>query len=168
LSSLFFRAYAVLRAAPVSVASPAPSNLQQTVIAEEDPVLPNLVHAAEDNPATDMPSENPPVSSPVHHPVEEEVQVLGSQFVKPPDSSSVLAKVISDVKPVEKNKVSASDSGSLDNLDILALLQEFTQTRHREDNIIDILKKKYEVKLFICSYPVAVKYRFISLLKSGT
>ena len=90
----------------MSVASPAPSNLQQTVIEEEDPVLPNPVHVAEDNPATDVPSENP-ASSPVDHPVEEEVQVLGSQFVKPPDSSSVLAKVMPDVKPVEKNKVSA-------------------------------------------------------------
>ena len=151
----------------MSVASPAPSNLQQTVIEEEDPVLPNPVHVAEDNPATDVPSENP-ASSPVDHPVEEEVQVLGSQFVKPPDSSSVLAKVMPDVKPVEKNKVSASDSGSLDNLDISALLQEFSQARHREDSIIDILKKKYEVNLFICLYPVAPKCRFISLLKSGT
>ena len=84
----------------MSVASPAPSNLQQTVIEEEDLVLPDPVHAAEDNPATDMPSENPPASSSVDHPVEEEVQVLGSQFVKPPDSSSVLAKAILDVKPV--------------------------------------------------------------------
>ena len=134
----------------MSVASPAPSNLQQTVIEEEDPVLPNPVHAAEDNPATDMPSKNPPASSPVHHPVEEEVQVLGSQFVQPPDSSSVLAKVVPDVKPVEKNKVSTSGSGSLENLDFSALFQEFTQNHHREDSIIDILKRKYEVNLFIC------------------
>ena len=72
------------------------------MIQEEDLVLPNPVHAVEDNPATDMPSENPPASSPVDHPVEEEVQVLGSQFVKPPDSSSVLAKVIPDVTTIEK------------------------------------------------------------------
>ena len=117
----------------MSVSSPAPSNLQQTVIEEEDLVLPNPVHATEDNPATDMPSENPPASSPVDHPMEEEVQFLGSQFVEPPESSSVLAKVIPDDKPVEKNKVSASDSGSLDNLDISALLQEFSQARHQED-----------------------------------
>ena len=71
LSFFIFSAYAVLRAAPMSVASPAPSNLQQTVIEEEDPVLPNPVHAAEANPIADVPSENPPASSPVDHPMEE-------------------------------------------------------------------------------------------------
>ena len=154
MSSLFFRAYAVLRAAPVSVASPSAGNLQQTVIEEEreDPVLPNPVQATEDIPMTDVPSENQSASaSPVHAPAEEEIQVLGSQFVKPPDSSSILAKIVPDVKPADKNKVSTSGSGSLENLDFSALFQDFTQTRHREDSIIDILKRKYEVNLFICS-----------------
>ena len=138
---------------PVNVASPPPSNLQQTVIEEEkeDPDLSNPVQATKDTLIADvLPEDQPASSSPVHAPAEEEVQVMGSQFVKPPDSSSVLAKIVPDVKPADKSKVSMSGTESLENLDFSALLQEFTQTRRQEDSIIDIPKKKYEVNLLVC------------------
>ena len=71
--------------------------------------------------------------------------------MKQPDTSSVLAKVVSDIKPADKSKVSIPDTSSLENLDFSSLLQEFTQSRRREDNIIEILKRKYDVSFLF--YP---------------
>ena len=130
--------------------------MQQTTIAEEreDPDLSVPVHQSRDDSVmADAPPEANPVSaSPIPPPVEkdDDVQVTGSQFVQQPDTSSVLAKIVSDIKPAEKSKVSVPNTGSLENLDFSSLLQEYTQNRRREDNIIEILKKKYEVSLLLC------------------
>ena len=78
----------------------------------------------------DVPPEvNPTVVSPIHASKHDDVQVTDSQFVKQPDTSSVLAKVVSDIKPADKSKVSVLNTSSLENLDFSSLLQEFTQNR---------------------------------------
>ena len=140
---------------PVNAASPSPNNLQETTIEEEreDPDLSLSVHpAAEQTTDADMqPEANPATTSPVHVTAEKDtdVEITSSQFVKQTGGSSVLAKIVVDAKPASSSKISVPEVSSLENLDFSSLLQEFSRIRLREDKIVAMLKKKYEVNFIV-------------------
>ena len=148
---LLYSAHAVLKAVRVATVAPPQSSLQETTIEDgmEEPDLSLPVHPTVDNSTVpEVRTEaNPAVVSPVHVSAEKDakVEVIWSQFVERTDTSNVLAKVVADVKPATSSKVSIPDTGSLENQDFSSLLQELSQNWLREDGIVAMLKKKYEV-----------------------
>ena len=148
--SLVYSAQAVTKAVPVSVADPKGS-LQYVTINEEmeEPAAFEPVHKdVYDSTAPDVQTGgDPAIDKPVPTFVEKDVdvEITGSQFVERVGASTVLSKIFPEAKPAASSKISVPDLGSLENQDFASLLQEFSQNRLHEDDIIAMLKKKYEV-----------------------
>ena len=82
----------------------------------------------------------------------DEVEFLSSHPIDPSGASSILAKVITDTKPVLDSQQPIPELKNMEGLDFATLQMQYethvSRNRAKEDGIIAIMKRKYGVHPF--------------------